>query len=177
MSIGLDDSLSPIPRPINIWTNAGLLRTNFNEILIKIFSYTKMHQKIFLGNGGQFVQEVMDLASNKNGRKRINTNKICKQIQMTTILHETHETDTNDVFVSGVFDKLWQFQCFESSLVSAAHILAGPIYITRTLQHERRVPYIVSLDKRSELLTRLSTPNAANLSNTVDNGCLCSDGN
>ena len=61
-----DDGLSPIHRQAIILTNAGLLLigplgTNFNEILVKIqnFSFTKMHMKISLPNGGHFVQREM----------------------------------------------------------------------------------------------------------------------
>ena len=53
VSIGSDNSLSPIRREAIILTNAGslstgTLKTNVSEILIKVqnFSFTKMHLKI-----------------------------------------------------------------------------------------------------------------------------------
>ena len=53
VSIGSDNGLSPVRRQAIIWTSVGLLsngnlRTNFNEILIKMqnLSFTKMHLKI-----------------------------------------------------------------------------------------------------------------------------------
>ena len=52
-NIGLDNGLSPNRRQAIIWTNAGILLieplgTNFNEILIEIytFSFKKMHLKM-----------------------------------------------------------------------------------------------------------------------------------
>ena len=54
--IGSDNGLSPCRRQAIIWTNAGILLieplgTNFNEILIKIhtFSFKKMHLKLLSG--------------------------------------------------------------------------------------------------------------------------------
>ena len=51
--IGSDNGLSPGPRQVIIWTNAGILLirplgTNFNEMLIEIwtFSFMKMHLKV-----------------------------------------------------------------------------------------------------------------------------------
>ena len=52
-TIGLDNGLAPGRRQVIIWTNARILliaplETNFNEILIKIltFSFKKMHLKV-----------------------------------------------------------------------------------------------------------------------------------
>ena len=59
--IGSDNGLSPGQRQAIIWTNAGILltgplRTNFNEILIVIqtFSFMKMHLKMSSGRWWPF---------------------------------------------------------------------------------------------------------------------------
>ena len=59
--IGSDNGLSPGQYQAIIWTNAGILligpfRTNFSEILIKIyiFSFKKMHLKMSSGNWQPF---------------------------------------------------------------------------------------------------------------------------
>ena len=59
--IGSDNGLSPDRRQAIIWTNAGILLigplgTNFNEILIKIhtFSFKKMHLKMSSGKWRPF---------------------------------------------------------------------------------------------------------------------------
>ena len=64
--IGSDNGLSPGQRQAIILTNAGILLigplgTNFNEILIKIhtFSFKKMKLKCSLENGGHFVAASM----------------------------------------------------------------------------------------------------------------------
>ena len=61
--IGSDNGLSLGRRQAIIWTNAmleylsGPLETNFSELLIEfhIFSFKKMHYKMSLPNGGNFV--------------------------------------------------------------------------------------------------------------------------
>ena len=64
--IGSDNVLSPGQRQAIIWTKAGILSigplgTNFDEILIKIqtFSFKEMHLKMSSGNGGHFVPASM----------------------------------------------------------------------------------------------------------------------
>ena len=64
--IGSDKVLSPGRRQAIIWTKAGILSigplgTNFNEILIKIqtFSFKEMHLKMSSGNGSHFVPASM----------------------------------------------------------------------------------------------------------------------
>ena len=59
--IGSDNGSSPGRRQAIVWTNAGILliwtlETNFGEMLIKIhtFSFTKMHLRGRLRNGGNF---------------------------------------------------------------------------------------------------------------------------
>ena len=64
--IGSDNGLSLGRRQAIVWINAGLwligpLGTNFNEILIKVqtFSFKKMHIKCRLENGGHLVSSSM----------------------------------------------------------------------------------------------------------------------
>ena len=54
--IGSDNGLSPGRRQAIIWTNAGILLTNFSEILVKtqIFSFRKMHMKMSSGKWRPF---------------------------------------------------------------------------------------------------------------------------
>ena len=66
VTVGSDNSLSPIRRQAIICTNAGLLSighlgTNFSEILIKYktFHKNKGIWKYRLRNGGHFVKEEM----------------------------------------------------------------------------------------------------------------------
>ena len=60
-TIGSDNGLSPEQRQAIIWTNAGILLigplgTNFNEILLELytFSFTKMHLKMSFGKWRPF---------------------------------------------------------------------------------------------------------------------------
>ena len=60
-SIGSDNGLSPGRRQAIIWTNAGVLGTNFGEIVVEgdTFSFREMHLKMSSGNCGHFVTASM----------------------------------------------------------------------------------------------------------------------
>ena len=49
--IGSDNGLSPIRRQAIIWTNAGILLTNFSEILIQIHTFSNKKMRLKMSSG------------------------------------------------------------------------------------------------------------------------------
>ena len=101
-TIGSDNGLSPDRRQAIIWTNAGILLigplgTNFNEILLEIytFSFTKMHLKMSSGKWRPFclclnvlkmeILVTFDASMPRNGGK-------CKHIFQAALTNATKPT-------------------------------------------------------------------------------------
>ena len=94
---GSDNGLSPSRRQAIIWTNAGLLLigplgTNFNDILIKIltFSFKKMHLKMSSGKCRPFCPGLNVLIANPSDWQRFEVQPCCLMVAWDHVIPLCH---------------------------------------------------------------------------------------